>query len=33
VILETWHRTFVDDVCAPLRALREAPVLPTALRA
>ena len=30
---ETWHRTFVDDLCPPLRALRDVPVIPTALRA
>ena len=33
VILETWHRTFVDDLCLPLRALREAHPAPVALRA
>jgi asparagine synthase (glutamine-hydrolysing) len=33
VILETWHRTFVDDLCPPLRALRDVAPLPTALRA
>jgi asparagine synthase (glutamine-hydrolysing) len=33
VILETWHRTFVDDLCPPLRALRDVPSTPTALRA
>ena len=33
VILEIWHRTFVDDMCLPLRALREAYPGPEALRA
>jgi len=33
VILETWHRTFVDGLCLPLRALREAYPAPVALRA
>ena len=33
VILETWHRTFVDDLCMPLRALRATTPAPEALRA
>lgn len=33
VILETWHRTFVDDLCPPLRALQSMPEVHTALRA
>lgn len=33
VILETWHRTFVDDLCVPLRSLQAASATPEALRA
>jgi len=33
VILEIWHRTFVDDLCPPLRALQDSPPMPEALRA
>jgi asparagine synthase (glutamine-hydrolysing) len=33
VILETWHRTFVDDLCLPLRAMRDGYTAPEALRA
>jgi asparagine synthase (glutamine-hydrolysing) len=33
VILETWHRTFVDEMCLPLRSLRAQASAPKALRA
>jgi asparagine synthase (glutamine-hydrolysing) len=33
VILETWHRTFVDEMCLPLRSLRGATAAPLALLA